>query len=177
MPRATLYFSDPTWGNHKKIFADAKVPTKTYRYWDPKSTCACPPQFVKSPCQLLTLKCALIVIYIALVDCDVFLMYFFHTRALVSALLSAQCASDVAVRNLDIEGLIEDISMAPERSIILLHACAHNPTGVDPTPAQWRRVAAVVAAKGHFTLFDCAYQVCPGFRTFDSAVRVVFAVL
>ncbi|KAJ5090180.1 pyridoxal phosphate-dependent transferase [Penicillium argentinense] len=59
---------------------------------------------------------------------------------------------------LDFEGLIEDIKAAPEGSIILLHACAHNPTGVDPTEAQWRQISDVMKQKGHFAFFDMAYQ-------------------
>lgn len=71
------------------------------------------------------------------------------------------------------EALLEAFSTAPERSVILLHACAHNPTGVDPTPEQWREIADVILAKKHFAFFDCAYQ---GFATGDlegdaSAVR------
>ena len=50
------------------------------------------------------------------------------------------------------------ISEAPEGSIILLHACAHNPTGVDPTRDQWREISKIVRAKKHFPFFDCAYQ-------------------
>jgi aspartate aminotransferase len=50
---------------------------------------------------------------------------------------------------LDFEGLIADIKAAPENSIILLHACAHNPTGVDPTQEQWRQISDVVKEKGH----------------------------
>jgi hypothetical protein len=37
-----------------------------------------------------------------------------------------------------VQGLVEDLSAAPEGSVVVLHACAHNPTGVDPTPEQWR---------------------------------------
>ncbi|KAJ5720623.1 aspartate aminotransferase [Penicillium malachiteum] len=59
---------------------------------------------------------------------------------------------------LDFEGLIEDIKTAPEGSIILLHACAHNPTGVDPTQEQWRKISDVMKEKGHFAFFDMAYQ-------------------
>ncbi|BAE58257.1 unnamed protein product [Aspergillus oryzae RIB40] len=59
---------------------------------------------------------------------------------------------------LDFEGLIADIKAAPENSIILLHACAHNPTGVDPTQEQWRQISDVMKQKGHFAFFDMAYQ-------------------
>lgn len=38
---------------------------------------------------------------------------------------------------------------APEKSIIVLHACAHNPTGVDPTQEQWKEIAAVVQVCNH----------------------------
>ena len=56
------------------------------------------------------------------------------------------------------------IESAPEGSIILLHACAHNPTGVDPTREQWKEIAKVVRARKHFPFFDCAYQ---GFASGD----------
>ncbi|KAI9460862.1 pyridoxal phosphate-dependent transferase [Lactarius psammicola] len=47
---------------------------------------------------------------------------------------------------------------APENSIVLLHACAHNPTGVDPTPAQWKEISDIVKEKKLFPFFDMAYQ-------------------
>jgi aspartate aminotransferase, mitochondrial len=47
---------------------------------------------------------------------------------------------------------------APERSIVMLHACAHNPTGVDPTPAQWKEISDIVSEKKLFPFFDMAYQ-------------------
>ncbi|KXH27747.1 aminotransferase class I and II [Colletotrichum simmondsii] len=61
-------------------------------------------------------------------------------------------------KGLDFEGLKSTLSSAPERSIILLHACAHNPTGVDPTQEQWKEIAALMRQKNHFPFFDCAYQ-------------------
>ena len=48
---------------------------------------------------------------------------------------------------------------APAGSVFLLHACAHNPTGVDPTPEQWRQLSRAMLERGHFPLFDMAYQV------------------
>ncbi|EGO58806.1 aspartate aminotransferase [Neurospora tetrasperma FGSC 2508] len=81
---------------------------------------------------------------------------------------------DQKTKGLDIDGMKKALSDAPERSIILLHACAHNPTGVDPTLAQWREIAEIMAAKGHFPFFDTAYQ---GFASGDldrdaSAIRL-----
>lgn len=54
--------------------------------------------------------------------------------------------------------MLEDLRNAPEGSIILLHACAHNPTGVDPTPDQWKQIAEVVKARKHLPWLDSAYQ-------------------
>ena len=69
-------------------------------------------------------------------------------------------------RGLDLEGMLGALEKAPEGSIALLHACAHNPTGVDPTMDQWAQVADVVQRKRHFPFFDCAYQ---GFASGDLA--------
>lgn len=46
----------------------------------------------------------------------------------------------------------------PEKSIVLLHACAHNPTGVDPKPEQWAELSALIKKKNLFPFFDMAYQ-------------------
>jgi aspartate aminotransferase len=53
---------------------------------------------------------------------------------------------------------------APPRSIIVLQACAHNPTGNGPTQEEWARIAKVIKVHGHFPFFDCAYQ---GFASGD----------
>lgn len=58
----------------------------------------------------------------------------------------------------DIKGLLEDLEKAPNNSVIVLHACAHNPTGADPSPKDWELIANVVEKKGHFPVFDSAYQ-------------------
>jgi aspartate aminotransferase len=58
----------------------------------------------------------------------------------------------------DFQGALDDIRKIPERSVILLHACAHNPTGVDPSLEQWRELSAVVKQKNLFPFFDMAYQ-------------------
>jgi len=56
------------------------------------------------------------------------------------------------------------LASVPDRSVFLLHACAHNPTGVDPSREQWTQVADVMLRKGHYAFFDCAYQ---GFASGD----------
>lgn len=55
--------------------------------------------------------------------------------------------------------MCEDLSSAPVGSVVLLHACAHNPTGVDPTPEQWQGILKVVQERRLLPFFDSAYQV------------------
>ena len=45
--------------------------------------------------------------------------------------------------------------------MVMLHACAHNPTGVDPTGEQWDAIADLVKEQRLFPFFDMAYQVRP----------------
>lgn len=98
LPGKTVYISNPSWPNHKNIFALAGVPWDTYRYFKPETV------------------------------------------------------------GLDFEGMLEDIERAPSGSVILLHGCAHNPTGIDPTKEQWAAIADVIEKKGHLAFFDVAYQ-------------------
>lgn len=65
---------------------------------------------------------------------------------------------DPATCGLDFAGAVADIKKIPEGSIIMLHACAHNPTGVDPTPEQWKELSHVVKEKKLLPFFDMAYQ-------------------
>ena len=59
----------------------------------------------------------------------------------------------------DFEGMLADLKAAPDGSAVLLHACAHNPTGVDPTPEQWRAICDVFKARPKLAVFfDSAYQ-------------------
>lgn len=55
-------------------------------------------------------------------------------------------------------------------SIILLHACAHNPTGVDPTPEQWEEIADLIKKKDLFPFFDMAYQ---GFASGEVFIKFI----
>jgi len=71
---------------------------------------------------------------------------------------------DPKTRGLDIDGMLEDLTNAPEGSVVLLHACAHNPTGVDPTKEQWKQICAVMKKRNLLPFFDSAYQ---GYATGD----------
>ncbi len=79
---------------------------------------------------------------------------------------------DTTTSDLDFDGLLEDMEMAPSGSCFLLHACAHNPTGMDPTESQWSEISALLMKKGHFPFFDCAYQ---GFAS-GNAPQDAFAI-
>lgn len=61
-------------------------------------------------------------------------------------------------RGLDYEGMLADLRAAPRGAVVLLHACAHNPTGVDPDEAQWRGILKVVQDLALLPFFDSAYQ-------------------
>jgi len=103
-PDATIYLSNPTWGNHKKIFSKCGLTQREYRYWNAQG------------------------------------------------------------RNLDFEGMCQDLQKAQPGDVVLLHACAHNPTGVDPSEKQWEDIAELMKRKRLVALFDSAYQ---GYGTGD----------
>jgi len=54
--------------------------------------------------------------------------------------------------------MIADLEAATAGSCVLLHTCAHNPTGVDPTEAQWQQIADVCKRRQLYPFFDTAYQ-------------------
>lgn len=53
--------------------------------------------------------------------------------------------------------MMATLDSAAPGSVILLHACAHNPTGCDPTKEQWNEIADVITAKRLYPFFDIAY--------------------
>ncbi|MGH8388739.1 MAG: amino acid aminotransferase [Pseudomonas sp.] len=65
---------------------------------------------------------------------------------------------DAATHDVNRAGLLEDLNALPNGSIVVLHACCHNPTGVDLSPADWNNVLQAVKAKGHVPFLDMAYQ-------------------
>jgi len=103
-PDTTIYLSNPTWGNHKKIFGKCNLNLKEYRYWNASG------------------------------------------------------------RNLNFAGMLEDLEGARSGDVVLLHACAHNPTGVDPSEDQWEGIASLMERRCLVALFDSAYQ---GYGTGD----------
>ncbi len=65
---------------------------------------------------------------------------------------------DSATGTLDGEGFLEDVSAMPERDVILLHGCCHNPTGADLDQSLWRQVASICAERNILPFVDTAYQ-------------------
>ena len=65
---------------------------------------------------------------------------------------------DAARRGIHFEGMLASLNAAPEGTIVLLHACCHNPTGYDLSMAQWDQVIAVVQARRLTPFLDMAYQ-------------------
>lgn len=94
----TIWHSDPTWANHKGIFAAAGIETQAYDYLDDKRT------------------------------------------------------------GLDFSRMIQSVSKIPTGDAVLLHGCCHNPTGVDPTAAQWEDLIQIIAERQLLPVIDCAYQ-------------------
>ncbi len=97
-PHAQVLISDPSWENHRALFANAGFEVATYAYYD------------------------------------------------------------ASQRGVNFDGMLASLNAAAPGTIVVLHACCHNPTGYDLTPAQWGQVIAVVKAKGLTAFLDMAYQ-------------------
>jgi aromatic-amino-acid transaminase len=65
---------------------------------------------------------------------------------------------DAAARGVDFLRMLASLNAAAPGTIVVLHACCHNPTGYDITPAQWDQVIAVVKARSLTPFLDMAYQ-------------------
>ena len=65
---------------------------------------------------------------------------------------------DAANRSVNFDGMLAALNAAAAGTIVVLHACCHNPTGYDITPAQWDQVIEVVKSRGLTPFLDMAYQ-------------------
>jgi aromatic-amino-acid transaminase len=82
---------------------------------------------------------------------------------------------DAPTRGLDFAGMRGALGKLPAGAIVVLHACCHNPTGVDPTPQQWDEIIAIVRARGLVPYVDLAYQGFAEGIDADAAVARKFA--
>lgn len=97
-PNAQVLISDPSWENHRAIFANAGFDVGTYAYYDAEN------------------------------------------------------------RGVNFDGMLASLNAAAAGTIIVLHACCHNPTGYDITSAQWDQVIEIIQAKELTAFLDMAYQ-------------------
>ncbi len=97
-PASEVWFSDPTWDNHRAVFEGAGLTTHSYPYYD------------------------------------------------------------AATGGLRFDAMLDALRGLPARSVVLLHACCHNPTGVDLTPDQWAALVPVLRDGGLIPFLDLAYQ-------------------
>jgi aromatic-amino-acid transaminase len=97
-PAATVLISDPSWENHRALFANAGFEVGTYPYYD------------------------------------------------------------AATRGVRFDAMRAALEVAAPGTIVVLHACCHNPTGCDLTPAQWSEVVAACKARELVPFLDMAYQ-------------------
>jgi aromatic-amino-acid transaminase len=65
---------------------------------------------------------------------------------------------DASTRGLDFAGMLASLQAIPGGHVVVLHACCHNPTGVDPTPEQWQQILKTVRARDLIPFLDIAYQ-------------------
>lgn len=65
---------------------------------------------------------------------------------------------DPASHGLNLPGMLADLEALPAGSVVVLHACCHNPTGVDLTTDNWKEVIALLQRKQHIPFLDIAYQ-------------------
>lgn len=64
---------------------------------------------------------------------------------------------DYANKTLDIDSYLNTLKCADRGSVFIIHACAHNPTGCDPSKSQWREIGQIMKQRQLFPLFDAAY--------------------
>jgi aromatic-amino-acid transaminase len=65
---------------------------------------------------------------------------------------------DAATGGFDLAGMLRDLARAKAGDIVLLHACCHNPTGVDPTPEEWGKIVDAIEQHQLVPFIDIAYQ-------------------
>ncbi len=82
---------------------------------------------------------------------------------------------DTTTKGVNFDGMLSSLKSMPAGSIVLLHACCHNPTGADLTDQQWAQVIHVVTERGLVPFLDMAYQGFGDGITEDGKVVGMFA--
>lgn len=143
LPGKTVYLSNPTWGNHRNIFADAGLEWKYYSYFDPASIGL---DFDGMKADLEAAPDGSIIVL--------------HGVLLLLVAISSPIVSFqfISLRSHSCHDLPGNIP----KSFCVVTGCAHNPTGIDPTKEQWQEISDLCMKKNHIPFFDVAYQ---GFAT------------
>jgi aromatic-amino-acid transaminase len=89
--------------------------------------------------------------------------------------VNAYAYYDAQTHGLRFDAMLASLNTIPEGDIVVLHACCHNPTGVDLTMAQWEKVIEVVKARNLLPLLDLAYQGFADGLDADAAAVRAFA--
>ena len=83
---------------------------------------------------------------------------------------------DAASGGLDVPGMLADLGRVAPGDVVLLHGCCHNPTGANPSAADWAAIADVLAARGAIPFVDLAYQgFGDGLEADAAATRMIAA--
>jgi len=82
---------------------------------------------------------------------------------------------DAATRGVNFAGMKAALAAMPAKSIVVLHACCHNPTGADITPAQWAEVVETIRERNLVAFIDMAYQGFADGIKQDAAALDLFA--
>lgn len=84
---------------------------------------------------------------------------------------------DAATHGLNFDAMLAYLNKLPAGDIVVLHACCHNPTGVDPTAVQWEQIANIIKTKSLVPFLDIAYQGFGAGLEEDAEVVKLFAKL
>jgi aspartate aminotransferase len=83
---------------------------------------------------------------------------------------------DATANSVNFEGMLAGLNRVAPGDVVVLHACCHNPTGVDLSAEQWQQIAETLAARGALPLLDFAYQgFAEGLEEDARGVRIVCA--
>ncbi|MFN4156813.1 MAG: aromatic amino acid transaminase [Gemmobacter sp.] len=83
---------------------------------------------------------------------------------------------DAGTRGVDMAGMLADLDTVAPGDVVLLHGCCHNPTGANPTPEDWARIAEVLDRRRAMPFIDLAYQgFGDGLEADAAATRMIAA--
>ncbi|MFZ4114767.1 MAG: aspartate/tyrosine/aromatic aminotransferase [Burkholderiaceae bacterium] len=80
---------------------------------------------------------------------------------------------DPKTRGVDFDGMVKSLESFPAKTLVILHACCHNPTGADLTAEQWKKIISICQTRQLIPFLDIAYQgFASGIEQDGAAVRM-----